>query len=283
MAEQQPHQRAVGSWILEGELGRGSFAVVWRARHAETGALAAVKEINTERLNKKLQESLASEVAVLSETKHRNVVGLLDLLKVCRLSGGATYAPYVEQRALVACARTLCGKSSGAPRAPLHALAAARMCPLTSSHPPRHHPTHPLTQPKQDGARLYIVLEYCAGGDLGRYIRRYGRVSEAAARYFLLQLAEGLKELRRRDVVHRDLKPQNLLLSDAGAAPLVKIADVSAGGRFAGWGWGGGAARRIVGAAAGGQRAFLSCRSCQSSTRNSPSSPNLLIIHRVVV
>ncbi|GBF87536.1 hypothetical protein Rsub_00247 [Raphidocelis subcapitata] len=154
MAEQQ---RAVGAWLLEGELGRGSFAVVWRARHATTGAPAAVKEINTDKLNKKLQESLASEVAVLSQTKHGNVVGLLDLLK--------------------------------------------------------------------DGPRIYIVLEYCAGGDLGRYIRRYGRVSEATARYFLLQLAEGLKELRRHNVIHRDLKPQNLLLSNATATPLVKIAD----------------------------------------------------------
>jgi len=75
-------QRCVGNWLLEGELGRGSFAVVWRARHATSGAPAAVKEINTDKLNKKLQESLASEVAVLSQTKHRNVVGLLDLLKV---------------------------------------------------------------------------------------------------------------------------------------------------------------------------------------------------------
>ena len=79
--EPQP-ARCVGSWVLEGELGRGSFAVVWRARHATTGAPAAVKEINTDKLNKKLQESLASEVAVLSQTKHRNIVGLLDLLKV---------------------------------------------------------------------------------------------------------------------------------------------------------------------------------------------------------
>lgn len=80
MAQEPPPR--VGNWLLEGELGRGSFAVVWRARNAATGAPAAVKEIATEKLNKKLQESLASEVAVLSQTKHRNVVGLLDLLKV---------------------------------------------------------------------------------------------------------------------------------------------------------------------------------------------------------
>jgi serine/threonine protein kinase len=98
-------ERCVGSWIIEGELGRGSFAVVWRARHATTGAPAAVKEINTDKLNKKLQESLASEVAVLSQTKHRNIVGLLDLLKVRRWRGGAV--------------RSIASAQGGAHRAPL--------------------------------------------------------------------------------------------------------------------------------------------------------------------
>jgi serine/threonine-protein kinase ULK/ATG1 len=75
-------QRTVGQWVLEQEIGSGSFAVVWRARHATTGDRAAVKEINTDKLNKKLYESLASEVAVLDQTQHDNIVRLLDLLKV---------------------------------------------------------------------------------------------------------------------------------------------------------------------------------------------------------
>lgn len=54
----------------------------------------------------------------------------------------------------------------------------------------------------QEANRLYLVMEFCAGGDLGRYIRRYRQVSEATARYFLRQLAEGLKELRRHNVIH---------------------------------------------------------------------------------
>lgn len=60
----------------------------------------------------------------------------------------------------------------------------------------------PPRPPPQDGGRLYLVLEYCAGGDLAHYIRRYRQVSEATARYFLQQLAEGLKELRRHNVIH---------------------------------------------------------------------------------
>ena len=89
---------------------------------------------------------------------------------------------------------------------PERATAARRLTSTTA-----HHTTPAVTRPARaatphpnpkDGSRIYIVLEYCAGGDLGHYIRRYGRVSEATARYFLAQLAEGLKELRRHNVIH---------------------------------------------------------------------------------
>jgi len=79
--------REAGDWRLEKEIGSGSFAKVWKATHKHTQQAAAVKEINMEKLNKKLQESLASEVAVLNHTQHKNIVGLLDLIRV-----GASYA-----------------------------------------------------------------------------------------------------------------------------------------------------------------------------------------------
>jgi len=74
--------REAGNWRLEKEIGSGSFAKVWKATHKHTLQAAAVKEINMDKLNKKLQESLASEVAVLNHTKHKNIVGLLDLIRV---------------------------------------------------------------------------------------------------------------------------------------------------------------------------------------------------------
>jgi len=36
--------------------------------------------------------------------------------------------------------------------------------------------------------RIYLVLEYCAGGDLAAYIQRHGKVSETVARHFMRQL-----------------------------------------------------------------------------------------------
>lgn len=74
--------RTVGSWALETPIGSGSFALVWKAVHVQSGTVAAVKEINTDKLNRKLQESLASEISVLEQTKHDNIIRLLDLIKV---------------------------------------------------------------------------------------------------------------------------------------------------------------------------------------------------------
>eukprot|EP00249_Psilotum_nudum_P024257 c29136_g1_i2 orf=571-1098(-) len=60
------------------------------------------------------------------------------------------------------------------------------------------------------GNGIFLVLEYCAGGDLARYIQRHGRVTEATARNFMQQLGAGLKALHVSNPIHRDLKPELL-------------------------------------------------------------------------
>ncbi|XP_014521602.1 serine/threonine-protein kinase ATG1a isoform X2 [Vigna radiata var. radiata] len=77
----------------------------------------------------------------------------------------------------------------------------------------------------QTNDRIYLVLEYCAGGDLAVYIQRHGKVSETVARHFMRQLAAGLQVLQEKNLIHRDLKPQNLLLATTAATPIMKIGD----------------------------------------------------------
>ncbi|XP_068649810.1 serine/threonine-protein kinase ATG1a-like [Aristolochia californica] len=73
--------------------------------------------------------------------------------------------------------------------------------------------------------KIYLVLEYCVGGDLGAYIQRFGRVSDTTAKHFMRQLATGLQVLQENHLIHRDLKPQNLLLSSTLENAVLKIGD----------------------------------------------------------
>ncbi|CAI9098311.1 OLC1v1034934C1 [Oldenlandia corymbosa var. corymbosa] len=78
----------------------------------------------------------------------------------------------------------------------------------------------------EETGKIYIILEYCKGGDLFVYIQqRQGRIPEATAKHFMQQLALGLKVLRENNLIHRDLKPQNLLLSTNDDKSILKIAD----------------------------------------------------------
>ncbi|XP_067910699.1 serine/threonine-protein kinase ULK1 isoform X5 [Heterodontus francisci] len=78
---------------------------------------------------------------------------------------------------------------------------------------------------------VYLVMEYCNGGDLADYLHSKGTLSEDTIRLFLQQIAGAMKMLHSKGVIHRDLKPQNILLSFTGGRKSnpnnirIKIAD----------------------------------------------------------
>ena len=61
---------------------------------------------------------------------------------------------------------------------------------------------------------IYLVIEYCNSNDLSKYLRKNIQCSEQLAHYYFKQLVSGLYYLRQNKLIHRDLKPQNLLLHD---------------------------------------------------------------------
>lgn len=74
---------------------------------------------------------------------------------------------------------------------------------------------------------IFLFLEYCAGGDLQRLIRtrKSGRVTERLARRLMRDLTAGLLFLAKQQLIHRDIKPQNLLLT--GPLPLDELYDLA--------------------------------------------------------
>ncbi|KAF9314265.1 Serine/threonine-protein kinase [Podila horticola] len=172
-----PEATQVGDYIVEYEIGRGSFATVYKGHHKTTKEPVAIKSVLRSKLTKKLLENLASEINILKGIRHDHIVALVD-------------------------------------------------CRETETH-------------------IHLVMEYCSQGDLSQYIKRKGDgptslppppeggLHEVVVRHFLKQLASALEFLRSKNLIHRDLKPQNLLLHPASSAkegsgyglPVLKIAD----------------------------------------------------------
>jgi len=73
---------------------------------------------------------------------------------------------------------------------------------------------------KEEGA-YYITMEYVSGEDLKSFIRRSGLISVGKAISIANQVCEGLLEAHRLGVVHRDLKPQNIMIDKDGNARIM--------------------------------------------------------------
>lgn len=183
----------IKSYSIGNELGRGSFATVYKGEHLSTGSPVAIKSVLRAKLNRKLLENLGSEISILKQMKHPHVVELLDFQE-------------------------------------------------TPSH-------------------FHLVMEYCSLGDLSFFLKKKKELAETLplvasllrrypsntrglheelVRHFVHQLSAALEFLRQKNLVHRDIKPQNLLLcppslseKDAQTAnlygrwelPILKIAD----------------------------------------------------------
>lgn len=79
-----------------------------------------------------------------------------------------------------------------------------------------------------DSNNIYIIMEYCGGGDLSKYIKKHLKLPEKICQRFLQQLGAALKFLRAKNIAHMDLKPQNILITSNHphiAGPVLKLAD----------------------------------------------------------
>lgn len=158
----------IGHFRIGPEIGKGSFANVYKGYDLRTHKAVAIKSVFRSRLkNQKLIDNLEVEISILKNLKNPHIVALLD-------------------------------------------------CTRTDQH-------------------FHLFMEYCSLGDLSYFIKkrdqlatRHPLVKSILEKYpsppqsrgmnevlvinFIQQLASALKFLRSQNLVHRDIKPQNLLL-----------------------------------------------------------------------
>ena len=75
------------------------------------------------------------------------------------------------------------------------------------------------------GESIVFAMEYVDGLDLARMVKAKGPMPIVNACYFVNQAAQGMQHAHEKGMVHRDIKPGNLMLSYTGNRAVVKVLD----------------------------------------------------------
>mmetsp|Transcript_6414 Transcript_6414/g.9726 ORF Transcript_6414/g.9726 Transcript_6414/m.9726 type:complete len:615 (-) Transcript_6414:554-2398(-) len=87
----------------------------------------------------------------------------------------------------------------------------------------------------QDQTHLYMVMEFMPGGDLMSLLMKEDTFSESVTRFFMAEAAHAISSVHALGYIHRDIKPDNMLLDSRGHLKLTdlglckKVGDVSPG------------------------------------------------------
>lgn len=73
----------------------------------------------------------------------------------------------------------------------------------------------------QDANNVYMVMEFLQGGDLIGHLMKRRRFSKLETRFYMAELLEGLDTVHKSGFVHRDVKPDNMVLTAAGHLKLL--------------------------------------------------------------
>jgi len=134
-----------------GDIGRGSFGIVQKVKRLKDGKILVWKELDYGKMSEKEKQQLVSEVNILRDLKHPNIVRYYDRI---------------------------------------------------------------IDKPR---AKIFIVMEYCEGGDMGQMLKKCRRekdyINEEVVWKIFMQIVLALYECHHRKegkILHRDLKPGNV-------------------------------------------------------------------------
>ncbi len=225
-----PPQR-VGPFQILSVIGRGGIGTVYRGRHVETGALAAVKLLGpAPAVDGNAARRLAREFEVLRTMDHPNVVRVYE----AGVTDGYSYlamelvegldlrtflSPALDEPCLV---------RSASPPEPLDAFSPGDCQPGPEAIRAL---AALLDEPATDEAHMHCAPPRCAADDAIRpppeplgpaAVAALNRPTRLARlRSALVQVADALAYIHARGLVHRDLKPSNLMVDDRRRARLM--------------------------------------------------------------
>ena len=72
----------------------------------------------------------------------------------------------------------------------------------------------------QSATKLFLILEYCPGGDLAKHLNIEKKFEEERAKFYLCEVLLALEDLHKRNIIFRDLKPENIVFDSEGHCKL---------------------------------------------------------------
>ena len=79
--------------------------------------------------------------------------------------------------------------------------------------------------------KLFLIMDYCPGGDLSQYLEIEKSFNEAKAKFYTCEILLGIEALHSKDIIFRDLKPDNVVLGEDGHAQLTDFRAIQARGQ----------------------------------------------------
>src|SRR5262249_44540051 len=91
----------------------------------------------------------------------------------------------------------------------------------------RHPNVANLLEINEDAGLRYLVIEYVNGKALDAHLAEHGKLAERQGLEIVAEVARALEDAHQRGIVHRDIKPGNIVLvnESEGDAPRVKLLD----------------------------------------------------------
>ena len=73
----------------------------------------------------------------------------------------------------------------------------------------------------QTKTHCYLLMDYCSGKDLSAYLDQEGYFDESKARFYIWEWIAAIDALHNEGILHRDLKPNNIMLDEEGHIKLI--------------------------------------------------------------